>query len=809
MSLTALSESVFLDLRYSVRVLRKNPSFSLAAILLLALGMGANTATFGILRAVLLTPLPHPESGNLVMVEEVWPSGPGMTSWLNFVDLRQQVHSFDELVAVRVRNVNVQKAANSRRVVALEVTVNFFQALKTSPLKGRYFIAGDDVPGAARVAVLSEQLWRQSYGSDSAIIGQSISVDGEPYVVVGVSPASFRPDPFPSTQVFVPTEPVGQVYSSGAVAFWAFGRLKKGTSLKAANNELAVAIQTVRAASPNRANSIGRIARAVSMHQWESTDLTHKLPMLWIATTMLLLIVYMNLANFFLAWMNSRRREWATRLALGASRWRIVCQVLTLSFVVAIAGSAAGIILAEVGFHSLRQILIYFLPYGTTLRLDTSLFIYILFLSLATGVIFSIGPTLIALRAGNLDLHGSDHSPGISRRQRALGRFLVSAQIALSMVLVCCAGLMFRTLYNLQNQELGFLANNIIEFQTAVNKTDFRNNQVGEAYYLPLLENLRALPGVTSVGVTNALPINMNPSSDHIQAAGHFIPSATRFALRGVMPGYFQTLGIAMLRGRGFTEDDRVGSLPVAVINDVAARLVLGDEDPLGQQIGWGTTVIGVYKSTIQGLRSDVRLPEIDLCIMQMVPGSLIYDAWATQPVTIVLRTTVPVSALQKGIDQTIHQLNPRQGDTTIRTLAEDVNRSIAGERFTLRLIAGSGFLALILAALGIYGLMSYLIVGRTSEIGVRMALGASQAAIRRLVLREAIVVMASGIILGSLGALSAGTFLHSTLFRVKFYDPVTLVSVLFVIAVVSLLAAVVPAQRAATMNPVIALRHE
>ena len=808
MSLAALLETVFLDLRYSIRVFRKNPGFSLAAIVLLALGIGANTATFGILKSVVLTPLPHPESHNLVMVEEVWPSGPGQTSWLNFVELRRRVHSFDELVAIHIRSVNVQSGASSRRVGALEVTANFFQALKAAPLKGRYFIDGDDALGAPRVAVLSEQLWRQSFGSDSAIIGQSILVDGQSCIVVGISPADFRPDPFPSSQLFVPTQPAGPLYS-GAVAFVAFGRLKKGVNIEAANSELAVAIQNLRAASPERPEGIGRTARVLPMHKWESTDLTHKLPILSIATTVLLLIVCMNLANLLLTWTMSRRREWATRLALGASRWRVVRQVLALSFVLAIIGSAAGMILAEVGFHSLRRMATYFLPYGTTLQFDTSLLIYSFFLSLATGAIFSIGPALVALRAGNLDLHGSDHGPGISRRQRVFGRFLVSAQIALSMLLACCAGLMFRTLYNLQKQELGFVADNIIEFQTGVNKTDYHDRQVGEAYYLPLLRNLRALPGVMSVGATNALPIGGNPSSENIQAPGHYIPSTTRFALRGVMPGYFRTLGVRMLRGREFTEDDRVGTLPVVVINDVAANLVFGDEDPLGKQLGWGTTVIGVYKSTIQGLRSDARLPEIDLCIMQMVPGSVVYDAWATQPVTIVLRTTLPVSAFQKGIDQAVHQLNPRQGDTTIRTLREDVNQSVAGELFTLRLIAGSGFLALILAALGIYGLMSYRVAGQTSEIGVRMALGASPAAIRRMVLCEAVALITSGIVLGALGAVSVGTFLHSILFRVKTYDPVTLVIVSFVIAAVSLLAAVIPAQRAANMNPVVALRHE
>jgi predicted permease len=804
-----LLESLLQDARFALRMLRKSPAFTTTAVLTLALGIGANTVTFGLLRAVLLTPLPHPQPDRLVMVEEVWTSGAGMTSWLNFIGLRQRLHSFEDFVPLRYRNIDMELASGPQRVNALEVTGDFFHALGGVPLLGRYFVDQDSVAGAPRFVVLSESLWRQSFGADPKVIGRAITIDNDLYSVVGVAPAEFRPDPFPSTRLWIALQPAGPVYSSGAIALFSFGRLKANVSLQNANADLSVAIQSLRAANPDRANSIGLTARAVSMHRWEAKSLAVKVPILSAATTLLLLIVCMNVANLLLAWTTSRRREWATRLALGASRWRIIRQSFILSLLLAATGTIAGIILADACVLTMRHISAYFLPYGTILRLDLHVLAYSLALCVLTAVVFGTAPALTALRASNADLHAWAQMGTPLRTQQMANRLLVSLEIALSMVLVCCTGLMLRTLYNLETQDLGIKTDNVLTFQTSVAEPEYHNRQVGEAYYWPLLQRLRALPGVVSVGATTALPINGNPSSDHIRAAGHFLSPSTRFALRGVMPGYFRTMGILMLKGREFADEDRVGTLPVVVVNDIAARLVFGDENPIGQQLGWGNTVIGVYKSAAQGMHSTERLPEIDLCVMQLMPGTFVYDSWAMQPLTVVLRTANPAFELRGAIRETVRAINPQQQVLNIQTLQDEMDSSVTSERFTLQLIGGAGILALILAAIGVYGLMSYWVTQKTREIGIRMALGASRGSIRQLILWQALPVTVLGIALGIPLALSAGALFRAMLFKVGASDPLTFLAVGGLIAATSLLAAWLPARRATRVDPMIALRYE
>lgn len=802
-------ERIWRDVLYAARRFRKRPVFSSIVVLGLAVGLGSNAVIFSVLRATLLNPLPHPHPNELVMVQEVWPIGLGKTSWLTFKSLRQHTRSFEDLVAARYISVNAQRPSETQRINTLEVTANYFTALRSpAPLLGRYFIAGEDDPGAPRVVVLTEGLWRDFYESDHTVIGKSITLDGEEYTVVGIAPRSLRPDPYPETQIWIPIHPIGPMFS-GAIVLTTFGRLKPSASEKSANADLYVAIQNIRAADPSRQSLIGQTAVVVSMRRWETSDLSVTLPIIMAALVLFLAIACANLANLLLAWMITRRREWATRLALGASRSRIAQQVLIESFVLALSGVVGGLILAWLSLMALRHFSGRIFPYGTALHLDFSAIAYSLILCILTAAVFGAASTFAALRTVSSDLHASAQDISGARRRQLGGRLLVIFEIASSLTLVCCAGLLLRTFYNLQRQDLGIQVGHVLAFETAAPNADYPKKQIGEAYYLPLLEKLRTLPGVVSAGASNKLPIESGPSTALITAPGHVIPPGTRFALRAVMPGYFQTMGIQMLRGREFTDADRLKRPEVAVINDIAAKLVFGNEDPIGQEIGPGYLIVGIYKFAKQGVHNESRLPEIDRCLMQVLPGSLVYDAWVTQPITVVLRVATEPSSLFNSIREATRQVDPRQPVFNIRTLNEDLNNTLVGDRLTLDVVGTSAILALILAVGGIYGVLTYYVAQRAREIAVRMALGAALRDIVGLIVRQTLQMIVLGIAVGSLGVLWAVRFIRGLLFHVSAFDPTTYLFVGGIVLLTGLTAALVPAVRAAHIDPAQTLKSE
>ena len=808
-------ESVRLDLRYAFRRLRNRPILTATVIATLAIGVGTNAVAASLIHDIFVTPLPHPQAHQLVLVEESWDTGLGRTSWLTFEALRRRTHMFSELVAVRSRSLTVEKPSHSRRYTAMEVTTNYFSALGGEPELGRYFELDDGRQESPRVAVVSDGFWRNNLMGDAGVLGQSIVLDGQLFRVVGVAQQNFRSDPFPNADLWIPMIPVGPIYTSGAVALTAFARLKNGANLKSADSDLDIAIKAIRADDPNRRFYIGSTARVTPMKPWEMSTLASKFELLAVSIALFLIVVCLNLGNLLLASTVARTSEFDTRSAVGASPSRISQLVLAESFLLATIGSLGGVILAAFAFVGLRSLDPTLLPVGVSLKLNPFAWGYAIALAMVAAAIIGAIPAWVAVRTLGENDRQSNHHVSRSKRQQLGGRLLVISELACSLVLVCCAGLLARTFLNLEHQDLGVTLSNVVAFETSASKADYAGKQIGESYYLPLVEHLIALPGVVSAGAINRLPIATGPITDRVSSPGRIVSPSTRFALRAVMPAYFRTMSIPLIRGREFDLNDRPTNVPVAMINDVAAKLIFGTEDPTGQEVAFGPQaypqylIVGVFKSTNQGVHVDERLPEIDLCLMQISPNGIAYDAWVSQPITVVVQVAGAPGSVMNAIPGIAAQIDPRQPVFHLRSMRDEVFRALVQDRLALFTIGSLAVLSLILAVVGVYGVLSYSVARREREIGIRVALGASREEILKLVFWQSAEMLAYGLVIGSLGFLAASRLLRGSLYKVGLFDPTTFACVLVTILISGFAATLVPAWRASKIDPAQNLRSE
>ncbi|HEU4510682.1 MAG TPA: ABC transporter permease [Pyrinomonadaceae bacterium] len=801
-------ETVWQDLRYSGRMLIKHPGFTLIAVLTLGLGIGANTAIFSIVNAVLLRPFPYHAPEQLVTLGEFVPRG--SVSYPNFVDWRAQGTLFESVSAVRSNeSYNFTGAGEPERLQGRLVSAGFFSLLGMKPVLGRDFVAEDDHPGASPTVVLSYPLWSRRFGNDPNIVGKQVTLNNVSYTVVGVTPENFQYglDADVSIPIGLSAERFKSRGSDPGIAVVA--RLKPNVTQQQAQSETEMVYTRLEQQYPQ--TNTGRRGYLLSLHETFVGDVRTPLLILLGAVALVLLIACANVANLLLVRASTRRREMSVRVALGASRSRIIRQLLTESLLLAIIGAALGILLAHWGTSVIANQLPGAIPRLGEAGVDLRVLGFTLGVSLLTGLLFGLAP---ALQASHLNLTEElkDGDRGSSGGRQRLRSLFVVTEVALTLTLLVGAGLLIQSFRRVLQVDPGFKAENLLTMQVSINNPD--GNQVA-TFLNQLQDNVRKLPGVRSVAISNGLPlVTANHPTFFIE--GRPLPEkgketgAIRYT---VSPDYFQTMGIDLLKGRVFTPHE-TSSTPLVVVIDEALARHFENEDPIGKRISQSSSgtpayeIVGVVRHVEQYSLDgqSTQTPQFYLNINQTpvdrLPG-------ATRRINLLTRTDVEPMSLTSAVRSQISALNKDQPVFNVRTMEQIVDQSIAPRRFSMMLLAVFAVVALLLASIGIYGMMSYSVAQRTREIGLRMTLGAQRSNVLRLVIGHGMKLAFVGVVLGLIASLALTRTMKNLLFGVSATDPLTFVAIALLLALVALLACWVPARRATKVDPIVALRYE
>jgi putative ABC transport system permease protein len=802
------------DVRFAVRALARRPSFLAVTSLTLALGIGANAAIFSVVDATLLKPLPYADPDRLV---SIWPDGAMMPGV--FVQVRDGIRTVDPIAGYSGGSaVSMTGTAEPARLVRAEVTSRFFDVLGVRAAVGRAFLEGEDQPGRDRIVVLGNALWQQRFGSDPAVIGRSVVVDGIARTVVGVMPAGFR---FPSPRIdfWVPISLDASPANIGR--YWGtshlnvIGRLRPGVTPQRAEQDAAVLVDRSRASFPWRMpDEWGKGVTVVPLERKVVGDVGPMLLVLFGSVAVVLLIACVNVANLLLSRATAREREIAIRASLGAGRGRIVRQLLTESLILALIGGAVGLVVAAGGVRALLLLLPQGMPRVTEVVIDARVLVFTMATALFTGVAFGLAP---ALRTSRPALHaalGATRSAGGTLARRRLSESLVVAQIALGVVLVAGAGLLIKSFWRLHQVELGFRADQVAAVDVPIPSFPADTATRARAFYDAVLDAVRGMPGVQSAAVASVLPFGgagSMQSSFATEIEAHPTPpggSAPMLVRTVVSPDYFRTMGIPLVRGRGLSAADREGGPAVALVDELTARRLWPNADPIGQRFRpvwmkpWITVVgvVGTVKRDSLSSGGEVGV---------YMPTTHLAGFWFPTQMSLVVRTSVPPSALAPRIRSAVARIDRAVPVTAPRRVETLVADSAARTRFTVVLLATFAGVALALGAVGIYGVVAYAVARRTREIGVRIALGARASDVLRMVLREGGVLAGAGVALGLVGALAASRLLAGFLFGVTPNDPAVFVAVPALLGLVALGACVIPARRASRVDPVVALRSD
>lgn len=809
------------DLRYGVRMLAKRPGFTLVAVLSLALGLGANTAIFSLINTMLLRPLPIHQPEQLVALNNA--GGNQMFSnfsYPNYKDLRSRNDVFSDLIAYRIMPLSLSHDGINERRWGYEVSGNYFSALGVSAAQGRLLVAEDDLtPGAHPVVVIGYKLWQQSFGSAPNVVGKEIIVNGRPYTVVGVTPQGFLGTEIASaSELWFPLAMQSQLEMGsnwldkrGSETLFVQGRLKPGVSSTQAQTSLNLIAEQLEREYPddNKGKRIALSAPGLFGNTMRSNMLGF-VGLLMAVVGLVLLLACINLANLLLARAAERRREIAVRLALGASRFRLVRQLLTESLLLAVGGGLLGLLPALWLVNLLKTFkLPPNVPVVFAIQVDYRVYLFTFLLSLATGVLFGLLPAWQATQGDlvpALKDEGAFSSHLRSPRRTWLKSSLIVAQVALSLVLLMGGGLMVRALQQANTLKLGFEPQHAAELSFDLRLQGYESAQRKE-FQKRLLERVRALPGVQAAGLADLLPVDLHFSRTSVYLEGAVpernarVPGAM-FGL--VSPGYFQAMGTRLLQGREFTAQDDEQAVPVALINESFARRFFPGENPLGKQFSLGRAdaakvqVVGIVEDgKYANLNEDGR-PYVVRPMWQSPVGAT----------SVVVRTAGDLPSLIASVRREIQQLDPYMPVAT-STLVEKLDLPLLPARMVASILGGFGLLALLLAAIGIYGVMSYGVAQRTHEIGIRMALGAQKADVLRLVIRQGMTLTLVGVGIGLAAALALTRLMKSLLFGVSATDPLTFVGIAGLLTLVTLLACYLPARRATQVDPLVALRHE
>ncbi|HUK29915.1 MAG TPA: ABC transporter permease [Candidatus Acidoferrum sp.] len=824
-------ETFFQDLRFGARMLRKNPGFTAVAILTLALGIGATTSIFSVVNTLLLRPLPFSDSGRIVVLQEALPKlipGKISVSAPDVADFRRLNRVFEDLGAFSSNAMDLSGSGAPERVAATRTSAAVFQILKTAPAMGRTFTEDEDQLGN-NVSVLSYELWQTKFGADRNILGKQIVLDRQPYTVVGVMPKDFE---FPTSGLlfFTPAKlwvPVamnpfelknrGDNFNFGVIA-----KLKSGVTLNAANADvMLVAQQIQQELYPVQARDRSKFELDASVTPVAELIVgpTRTLLMLLLgAVGLLLLIACANVANLSLARGTRRQKEIAVRVAMGAGRMRLVRQLLVESSLLGLIGGAVGLFAAYAGVKGLVVLADQILPRAKEVALDPTVLLFTLGVSLFSGVLFGIIPALTATKTNlNETLKETGRTESSSLGHRRIRDAFVIAQMALALLLVVGSGLLIKSFVRARETDPGFRPENTVAFSLSLSGSQYKTMEGTQSFFDRLSDQARALPGVVSIGASTDLPLNSGWT--HIfTAEGHEanqvngVPRSSHSLVDG---DYFQTLGIPLVRGRFFSEAEMHGQVAAVIINDGMAKRYWPGEDPIGKRLKWGAamstgpwlTIVGVVGDVKQGPLDAATMPHTYEAFQHLCKGPFAFPLCTNR--NVLVRSQISSGGTIEAMRNLVSKMDPQQPIGKVNVMEDLVSASLAPRRFNTWLLAAFGCGALLLAAIGVYGVISYSVAQQTRELGVRIALGAQPGNVLRLVLRRGLTLAAIGLVIGIGASLAATRLMTSLLYNVSATDPVTFATVGALLIAVALAACWIPARRAMRVDPVIALRYE
>jgi putative ABC transport system permease protein len=812
--------NLFSDFKLGFRILLRNPGFSVTVILLLALGIGANTAIFSVVDAVLLRPLPYQDPSRIMQIWHVPPakSFPGLSlfsvSPANYLDWRSMNHSFEDMAAFGGARFNVGGKERPESIQAAPVAPGFFSILRVQPILGRGFTPDDDRPGHGHVVVLGNTLWRERYGADPAVIGQKIVLDGEPYTILGVMPPKFK---YPSwAQLWTPLAWTDEKRAvRGNHNYLVIGRLKPGIDIRAAQAELSAISTRLEQLYPEDDKGWG--AKILTLREQTVGDVRPALLLLLGAVGFVLLIACANVANLVLGKILARKKEIAIRSALGATRFAILRQVLAETVLLSLAGGALGLFLASFGTKLIVKFLADRLPRFAEITLDGSVLAFTAFLALFSGVLAGILPALRFTKADVNEALKQGQNRGSSDSGSKTRGLLVVSEVALSLVLLVGAGLMVRTLYQLSNVRPGFDANGQLTMTVSIPSNKFTTPAAYIAFFERVLQQVRATPGVDSAAVIDDLPMGDGGSHQPVSIEGQpVVPMADQpeVDVRLISPGYLRTMRIPLLSGRDLTDSDVAGRTPTVLISESMAKRFWPNENPLGKHLTM-TFYPGVAREIV-GVVGNVKLDSLD----ETRPTETIYwpldqtfappgEPWRSFPMSLTVRTSIDPMSAVSAVTAAVHQVDPETPVAEVLTMNQLISNSLSPRRSNMLLLAAFAGLALVLTAVGIYSVLSYAVRRRIREIGIRMALGASHADVLKMVLADGMKPILLGVGIGFAVALALGRVVSSLIYGVRPTDPLTFATVASLLIAVGVLATIVPAYRATRVEPVRTLRDE
>ena len=807
------------DLRFGLCMLRKNPGFTTIAVLTLALGIGANTAIFSVVNAVLVRPLPYRDPGRLVYISEFWPNETNVRTAPSpdFANWSEHDQLFDGLAAYGGgAEFNLTSAGEPERVHGARVTADFFTVLGVQPFLGRSFLREEDQPGGRKVVLLSYELWRR-FGSDAKVIGSTVRLDGEPYMIVGVTPAGFRfPDDDFRAQVFMPM-------LVARVADWKspdpnnfrllrpLARLRPGVTLDEAKAELTALVRAEAELEPPQFKRMraGMEVRITPLHAKLATPARPIVLILMCSVALLLVMSCVNVAGLQLGRGVARQRELAVRAALGAPRLRIAAQLLTENLVLLVAAAGVAFVIGFAGLRALRALEPPQIPHLEGVRLDATVLLFTLIVATLTGLLSGLAPAVLGSRVDlNEIIKGGGAQTSLAHQQHRIRSILVTAEVALALVLLVGSGLLTRSLIHLVSVNPGFDTHRLLTPRLSLSEKGYPKPEQKHAFLSELLAQVRALPGVRSAGASSGLPTLGWGSLWGTDIEGQ---PEMPLGLRPDVPcdvvsaDYFQTLGIPLMAGRGFNQQDRPTTVQVVIVNQAFARKYFSGQNPISKHVRSGARtapwreIIGVVGNVRQLGPAQEESPGVYIPYQQEPTGEM----------NLVLRTASEPLALVAPVKAAVQAVDPAQPVYDIATMDERLLESMSPQRFNALLLGAFALAALTLAGVGIYGVLAFSVARRTPEIGVRMALGARRAEVLTMVVGEGLWLCGLGVGLGLAASVPLTRLLRSVLFGVSPSDPVTLVAASAALILVAMMACYIPARRAVMIDPMVALRYE
>src|SRR5215204_1431105 len=810
-------DSILKDIRYGLRGLLKHPGFTAIVVITLALGIGASTAIFSIVNSVVLRRLPYRTADRIVAIQELNPEGKrGQSTSANFLDWRAQNTVFEHLAAIKTTTTNLALSDHAERLDLAQTNANFFDVFGIAPQYGRLFIPQDEQAGHEPVVVVSNALWQRRFGSDPSLVGKPITLDGRSYTVIGIAPAGFQyPDktelwlpPLRLVPELYPDQDVTQTRRMGYLA--AVALLKPGVSRQQAASEMETITARLRQQYPDTNNK--RFNRVVSLHEHVVGDTNKLLWLLLGAVTFVLLIGCANVANLLLASGASRQKEMAIRAALGASRWRVIRQLFTESTILALTGGVVGLLIAFWGLAAITKLLPADFPRLNEIHMDWQVLAFTFAASVLTGIVFGLAPALQISRSDVQEaIRETGRGTAGSLRQSRFRQALIVAQVALSVVLLAGAGLLFRSFMRLQSVNTGFVAQQVLTARLTPSGTNYVNDADFTKFYKQVIEKITAIPGVQDAGLINTLPLYKGPTSG-FRVEGRAVTTPDKWPsvnYRVVSPNYFRAMGIPVLQGRAYTDRDDANAPLVMIVNQQLAREVFPDENAVGKRITFGGTGSNGQPRwfEIVGVVANVR--SLDL---REEPNAELYfsaqqDLWPTM--SLVVRSSVEPAGLAGSVRQIVNEVDKSVPVADVKTMDHVVSESITQPRFNLFLLGLFGAVAMVLSAAGIYGVNAYTVTQRTHELGIRIALGAQVGDVLKMILGQGMAVIGIGLVAGLAAAFGLMRLLRSLLFGVGENDPLTFAAITLVLLLVALIACYIPARRATKVDPLVALRYE